>query len=100
MIDLDAPTPLEKFAVPHQFQPQMTLRAAFLAVMSALAQILAGCLIGALWGVRIWIAVASTHSTPWKVFAVFGLVSGLALSMGLMLWSVRAVAARLSKKPA
>jgi len=88
MRDLDAPSPLEQFAVPHQFTPRLSLYGAFVAVTGAMARILFGSLIGALWGVQIWIAVASNHSTIWKSFVIFGMCAGLAASLAALMWAV------------
>ncbi|MGA3188551.1 MAG: hypothetical protein ABSF22_15705 [Bryobacteraceae bacterium] len=91
-----ASSPFEQFALPHTFQPRLSLYGAFLAVTGALTQILLGCLIAALWGVRIWLAVASAHSMVWKSFATFGLAVGMAASLGILIWSVRALIRRIS----
>jgi len=88
MREFDAPSPLEKFAVPHQFQPRLSLYGAFVAVMGALTRILLGSLTGALWGVQIWLAIASNHSTIWKSLAVFGLTAGLAGSLAALMWAI------------
>ena len=89
-------SPLEQFAIPHTFQPRLTLYGAFLAVMGALTQILLGCLIAALWGVRIWLAVVSAHSVVWKIFVTGGLAILMAASLVLLVWLVQSVIRRLS----
>jgi ABC-type Fe3+ transport system permease subunit len=94
----DVRNPLERFAIPHQFQPRLSLFGALLAVTAALAQILLGCLIAALWGVRIWIAAASSHSTVWKSFAVSALFGGLAASLAILFYIVHLLMDRLAKK--
>jgi len=88
MQHLDAQSPLEKFAVPHQFTPRMSLYGAFIAVTGAMARILFGSLIGALWGVGIWTAGASPHSMIWKSMVILGLAAGLAASLALLMWAV------------
>src|ERR1700733_10239038 len=88
MRELEVKSPFEKFAVPHQFQPRLSLYGAFVAITGALARILLGSLIGALWGVQIWLAVASNHSIVWKSLAVFGLAAGLAASLGALMWAI------------
>jgi hypothetical protein len=98
MRDLNAPSLLERFAVPHQFQPRMSAYGAFVAVAGALARILLGSLIGALWGVGIWLAAVSAHSIAWKGLAIFGLVAGLAVSLALLLLAVHACVAFLERK--
>jgi hypothetical protein len=89
-------SPLQQFEIPYQFQPRLSLYGALLAVTGALTQIFLGCMIGALWGVRIWLAVVSAHSTAWKSFAIFGLAVGMAASLAILIWSVRAVMRRIS----
>jgi ABC-type Fe3+ transport system permease subunit len=98
MPDTEVRSPLERFAIPHQFPPQLSLYGALLAVTAALAQILLGCLIAALWGVRIWIAAASAHSTFWKSFAISGLFGGLAVSLAVLFYIVHLLMDRLAKK--
>jgi hypothetical protein len=95
MRELDVPSPLEKFAVPHQFQPRMSLLGALVAIMGALARILLGSLIAALWGVQIWLAVASSHSMVWKAFAIFGLAACLAASLGALMWAIEKATMKL-----
>jgi hypothetical protein len=96
MQDLDAHSPLEQFAVPHQFTPRLSIYGAVIAVMGALARILFGSLIGAVWGVQIWLAVASYHSVMWKSFAVFGLAAGLAISLAALMWAIEKATMKLS----
>jgi hypothetical protein len=98
MRDTEVRSPLERFAIPHQFTPRLSLHGALLAVSAALTQILLGCLIGALWGVRIWLAVVSAHSTVWKSFAVVGLAGGMAVSLGALVYVVQTAILRLSRK--
>jgi hypothetical protein len=88
MRDLDVPSPLEQFALPHQFTPRLSLFCAFVEVTGALVRIILGSLIGALWGVEIWIAIASNHSTIWKILVIFGLCAGLAASLAALMWAV------------
>jgi hypothetical protein len=89
-------SPFEKFALPHSFQPRLTVYGALVAVTAALTQILLGCLIAALWGAQIWLAVASTHSMVWKSFATFGFAAGMAVSIAALLWAVQSVVRRIS----
>jgi hypothetical protein len=96
MQDVEARSPLQQFEIPYQFQPRLSLYGALLAVTSALTQIFFGCMIGALWGIRIWLAVVSEHSTIWKSFAIFGLAVGMAASLTILILSVRAVLRRIS----
>jgi hypothetical protein len=88
MHQLEVKSPFEKFAIPHQFQPRLSLYGAFVAITGALARILLGSLIGALWGVRIWLAYASNHSLIWRVLAIFGLAAGLVASIGALMWAI------------
>ena len=84
----EALSPLEKFALPHQFQPRLTLWGAFVQIMAALLRILFGSLIGAMWGVRIWLAYASAHSLVWKSLIIFLLTAGLAISLTVLMWAI------------
>jgi|ERR1700722_10336750 hypothetical protein len=95
MRDIEAPSPLEQFAVPHQFTPRLSLYGALIAVTGAMARILLGSLIAALWGVQIWIAAASTHSMVWKTFSIFGLSAGLALSLAALMWAIEKATMKL-----
>jgi hypothetical protein len=94
----DVQSPLSRFALPHQFAPQLTLYGAVIAVTAALTQILMGSLIAALWGVGIWETAASAHSAFWKFFVIPGDVIGLAGSLGAMFYVVHLAVVRLDKK--
>ncbi|HVO97491.1 MAG TPA: hypothetical protein VMT15_05460 [Bryobacteraceae bacterium] len=100
MPDREARPLYERFAVPHQFQPRLTLHGAALAVAAALVQILFGCLIASLWGVGIWLAAVSTHSVFWKCLAILGCVAGMAVCLGGLVWLVQAAVGRLTKRNA
>jgi hypothetical protein len=98
MRDTEIRSPFERFQIPHQFQPQMTVYGAMLAVAGALTQILLGCFIAALWGARIWLTAVSSHSMFWKGLAIFGSVAGMAASLALLVYAVQMLIGRLSKK--
>lgn len=95
MREIPTSSPLEKFAVPHQFQPRLSFYGALVAIAGALVRIFLGSLIGALWGVQIWLAFASTHSTAWKGFTIFGLALGLAVSIAALMWAVEKATMKL-----
>ena len=95
MRHLAVPSPLEKFAVPHQFTPRLSVYGAVVAVAGAMARILLGSLIGALWGVRIWLAAASLHSTVWKSLIIFLLTAGLAASLTALMWAIEKATMKL-----
>ncbi len=80
--------PFEKFALPHQFQPRLSLRGAMVRITASLVRIFLGSLIGALWGVRIWLAYASAHSLAWKSFIILVLTAGLAGSLTALMWAI------------
>jgi hypothetical protein len=88
--------PLARFAVPYQFQPRLTFLGALLAVVAALTQIILGCLVAALWGVRIWMAAVSEHGMPWKILVIATLAAGMAISLGLLFWGIKAVMRRIN----
>jgi hypothetical protein len=98
MIDLRSQSLLDRFAVPHQFQPRMTLLGAFVSVVGALVQIFAGSLIAAVWGVWIWLAAVAPHSILWKTSSIAALALGMASSLGLLIWSVQTSIERLTRK--
>lgn len=98
MHDTEIRSPLERFAIPHQFQPRLTLYGALLAVTAALTQILLGCLIAALWGVEIWLAAVSAHSMVWKSLAILGLAVGMTASLAVLVYAVQSALGRLSRK--
>ena len=63
----------QRFAVPHSFAPDLSLPEALLRVAAALARILLGSLLFALWGVfsaRVWAAVPSQF---WRGAAILPL---------------------------
>ncbi len=68
-----------------------------MAVGAALTQIVGGSVIGALWGIRIWLTAVSNHSDIWKGLAILALAVGMLISLGALIWIVRAVTGRLIK---
>ena len=96
MQDLKTHSPLEQFAMPHQFAPRLTIYGAIVAVAGALARIFLGSLVGALWGVQIWLAVVSDHSLLWKIFAIFGLAAALTVSLAVLMWAIEKATMKLS----
>ena len=95
MQDLEVHSPLQQFALPHQFTPRLSIYSACVAIAGAMARILLGSLIGAVWGVRIWLAAASAHSTVWKSLIIFLLTAGLAASLAALMWAVRKATMKL-----
>jgi hypothetical protein len=56
------PSIAQRFAVPHSFAPDLSIPEAMVRVTAAMARILLGSLLFALWGVfsaRVWAAVPS-----------------------------------------
>lgn len=92
---LDAHSPLQQFALPHQFTPRLSVYGACVAIAAAMARILFGSLIGALWGVQIWMAAASTHSMVWKSLIITLLTAGLVASLTALMWVVRKATMKL-----
>jgi hypothetical protein len=95
MQDLDVPSPLAQFALPHQFTPRLSVYGACVAVAGAMTRILFGSLIGAMWGVQIWLAAASAHSIAWKSLSIILLTAGLAASLTALMWVVRKATMKL-----
>ncbi|HTB14628.1 MAG TPA: hypothetical protein VK752_23815 [Bryobacteraceae bacterium] len=96
MQEIDVHSPLEQFALPHQFTPRLSLYGAFIAVTGALARIFLGSLVGALWGVAIWTTAASAHSAFSKSFVIAGLVAGLAVSLTALMWAIEKATMKLA----
>jgi len=88
MRDVEAKSPLEQFAVPHQFQPRLSLFGATVAITAALTRIFLGSLIGALWGVEIWLAAVSRHSNRWQSLVILTLAAGLVASIAALMWAI------------
>jgi len=88
--------PFEKFAVPHAFQPRLSVYGAFVSVSAALARIFLLSLTGALWGVGIWMAADSSHSMVWKSASIGTLAMGMAMTLAAELWAVQAMVNRLT----
>jgi hypothetical protein len=98
MSDREVRSPLERLAIPHQFQPRLSLFGALVGVAGALTRIFLGSLIGALWGVGIWMAGASSHPLFWKIPVIALLAAGLAASLAALMWVVDAAVSRLLRE--
>jgi hypothetical protein len=88
--------PFEKLALPHQFQPRLTVYGAVVAVSGALARVFLVSLTGALWGVGIWMAADSSHTMIWKSATIGSLATGMAMTLAAVLWAVQAVVNRFT----
>jgi hypothetical protein len=95
MQEMKARSPLEQFAVPHQFTPRLSLYGGLVAVIGAMMRILFGSLISALWGVTIWRTAESAYSTVLKSLIIFGLAAGLAVSLAALMWAVEKATMKL-----
>ena len=85
---IEAIAPFEKFEIPYQFQPRLSLYGGIVAIMGAMTRILLGSLFGALWGVAIWSAAASHHAIVLKCILIPIYAAGLTLSMTALMWAV------------
>ena len=70
----DARSLAQRFAIPHDFPPNLSVREAIIRVAAALARILLGSLLFAFWGVfsaRTWSAIPGHF---WQAAAILPLV--------------------------
>jgi len=97
--DINVKNPFEKFTVPHQFTPRLSLYGALVAIGAALTRIFTISIIGALWGVGIWTAADSLHSIFWKIALIFVQAAGLAASVAGILRAIHIFEHHLAPPP-
>jgi hypothetical protein len=93
--EIEVQSPLEQFALPHQFTPRLSFYGACVAIIGALTRIFVGSLIGALWGVAIWTTAASAHSIVLRSIVIMLLAAGLAASLTALMWAVHKATMKL-----
>ena len=86
---------IERLAVPHTFQPRMSLGAATFAAVVALVRIFLGSMLFAVWGGCIWALWAMIRNPVWRYVALVPLIAGLVVTMGLLMIGISVCARRL-----
>lgn len=88
----------QRFAVPHSFAPDLSLPEAMIRVAAALARILLGSLLFALWGVfsaRTWAAVPSHF---WRGASILPLALLFLLPFAALMAGISALVRAVSPK--
>jgi|ERR1035438_2229139 hypothetical protein len=89
----------QRFAIPHDFPPNLSVREAVIRVAAALARILLGSLLFALWGVfsaRTWSAIPSHF---WKAAAILPLVLLFLAPFTALMAGISVMVRAVSPKP-
>jgi hypothetical protein len=88
----------QRFAIPHDFPPNLSVREAVIRVAAALARILLGSLLFALWGVfsvRTWDVIPSHF---WRAAAILPLVLLFLLPFTALMAGISAMVRAISPK--
>jgi hypothetical protein len=89
----------ERFAVPHSFAPDLTPAAAMVAVAGALARILLGSALFAIWGVWSAMAWNAIPNHFWRAAAVPFLFLLFLLFLAGLMTAISAAVRALSPEP-
>ncbi len=85
----------ERLAVPHTFQPRMSVRAATFAALVALVRIFLGSMLFAVWGGCTWALWVMIQNPLWRYVTLLPLLAGLLVTMGLLMIGISVCARRL-----
>jgi hypothetical protein len=85
----------ERLAVPHTFQPRMSLAAASFAALVALVRIFLGSMLFAVWGGCTWALWVVIPNPLWRYVTLVPVIAGLAVTMGLLMIGISVCARRL-----
>jgi len=86
----------DRFPLPHQFQPRLSLYGALIAITAALARIFLVSGVGALWGVGIWYAADSKMSLLLKIPVIFLAAVGMFTSIAGLLRGIHLLVEHLT----
>jgi hypothetical protein len=89
----------ERFAIPHDFPPNLSLPEALIRVAAALARILLGSLMFAVWGVfsaRTWSSIPSHF---WRTVAILPLALLFLIPFTALMAGISAMVRAISPKP-
>jgi hypothetical protein len=90
----------EIFAVPHSFNPNLTLVEALVAVAIAFSRIFLGSLLFAVCGVGGWLTYAAIGN-PWlRGLALLPIVLLFLATLALLMIGISSLANRILRKPA
>jgi hypothetical protein len=88
----------ERFPLPFTFTPRLSLAEALIATVAALARILLGSLVFAVWGTYSLVAWTTIRSTLWRVSAVSSLFLAFLISCALLMAGISAFARAISPR--
>jgi hypothetical protein len=88
----------ERFALPHDFKPQLTLLDAVIAAGGAFLRIVLGSVLFAVWGAYSLTAWSAIRNPFLRVAALLSLFTAFLLSMAALLLAIAALVQTLLKR--
>jgi len=88
----------ERFPIPFTFTPRLSLAEALIATVAAVARILLGSFLFAVWGTCSLIAWTTIRSLPWRVGAVSSLFLAFLLSCAAVMSAISAFVTTISPR--
>src|SRR5271165_460462 len=89
----------DRFAIPHDFPPDLTLKEALVRVGGAIVRIFVGSLLFALWGVASALAWNAIQNPFLRVLALLPLLAVFLVTITAVMMGVTAVVKKISPKP-
>ena len=86
----------ERFAIPHTFAPNMSVGEAIVASLAAMARILLGSLLFAVWGVYTIRLYNAIGSPLWRTLVLFPLLLLFAFLFGGLMFVISAIMRKLT----
>jgi hypothetical protein len=88
----------ERFPIPFTFTPRLSLAEALIATIAALARIVLGSLVFAVWGTYSLVAWMTIQSLLWRVSAVSSLFVAFLVSSALLMAGISAFVRAISPR--
>jgi len=92
-------SPFEQFAVPHQFQPKLTLGEAVVSVFLALIRIFAGSMLFAVWAASSFLTWSAVRNFVGRALLLTMLLAVFLVVLGALMIAINVMGRMILNKP-
>jgi hypothetical protein len=96
---VEVQSPLGQFALPHQFQPKLTLGEAVVSVFLALIRIFAGSMLFAAWGAFSFLAWTAISNFLGRTLVLTMLLAVFLVALGALMIGINVMGRMILNKP-
>ena len=101
LLSFDAPTPdtaADRFALPHRFEPRLSIGGAGMAVVGAIIRMVLGSILFAVWGIAIWSAWSFFDNWILRIAIILPLIAGFFVTLALLMIGISACERRIHSR--